>query len=135
MEFDPDNMLPDDCVALAELVNDEIMRRFDELYGASGSLFDIDRDEIVESISELTGLEFGDIILYREIGEYVMLDRQLRDMDDDERARWKIKRAAAMALVDSIVQNYNAEKTAVSEEPTEDTADLLELLEKMWKES
>lgn len=135
--FDPFDMSPDDCVTLVEMVNSIIIDRITEatLENEDFDPMDIDRASIVRDMTESSGLEFDEIVRFCEIGEYILLDRELREMDEDESRRWKMKREAVIALIDSLIEQA-IERGIISREdvtPVDDPT--LEMLEQMWRES
>lgn len=131
-EFDYYTMSPDDCVELVQKMNEIVMRRLNQA-AESGDLVNVDRAAIVEEMVEVSGMDFDDIMRFSEIGEYIMLDRETRDMDEDEAARWKMKREAVIALIDSLVQQ--AVEKGVLDKDSVPTDETLEMLEEMWKRS
>lgn len=131
-EFDSHFMSPDDCVELVQKMNEIVMRRLNDA-AETGDIVSIDRAAVIAEMVEVSGLEFEDIMRFSEIGEYIMLDRETRDMDEDEAARWKMKREAVIALIDSLVEQA-VEKGVLdrADVPADET---LEMLEEMWRES
>lgn len=131
-EFDYHIMSPDDCVELVQKMNEIVMRRLHEA-AESGDLISVDRAAIVQEMVEVSGLDFDDIMRFSEIGEYIMLDRETRDMDEDEAARWKMKREAVIALIDSLVEQAVEKGILDREDVAPD--ETLEMLEEMWRHS
>jgi len=125
-------MSPDDCVELVQKMNEIVMRRLHEA-AESDDLISVDRAAIVQEMVEVSGLDFDDIMRFSEIGEYIMLDRETRDMDEDEAARWKMKREAVIALIDSLVEQAVEKGILDREDVAPD--ETLEMLEEMWRHS
>jgi hypothetical protein len=128
--FDANDMSPDDCVRLVDVVNDVIINELSRTV-EDGSALDLDRESIMEMMIGITGMRFGDITRFCEIGEYIMLDRQTRGISQEEADQWKYKREAAVAVVDAMIQhaiNVGAvNKEDMNVDPT------IEALEEIWK--
>ena len=131
-EFDYHIMSPDDCVELVQKMNEIVMRRLHDA-AESGDIVGVDRAAIVQEMVEVSGLDFDDIMRFAEIGEYIILDRETRDMDEEESARWKLKREAVIALIDSLIEQA-VDKGVISRDqvPSDET---IEMLEEMWRKS
>lgn len=127
-DFDQYDMSPDDCVRLLDLMNSIVIDAMSEAVEAEGSLHDVDRFAIMQTMIEQAGMPFEDIIRFCEIGEYVALDRELRGMTDDEAAIWKYKREAVIAMIDTLLTN--AAKSGIIEQEPDPT---VEMLEQIWK--
>ena len=129
-EFDKDDMSPDDCVRLLNLMNsiviDEMGRSLEE-----NSTIELDRIEVMSLMIEEAGMPFDDIIRFCEIGEYVMLDRETRSMTDEEAAAWKYKREAVIAMIDTILMS--AAKAGMIDEDSIEQDPSIEMLEEIWK--
>lgn len=129
-DFDPYDMSPDDCVRLLDLMNNIIVDEMSRAVEEDGSLLDVNRLAVMQTMIEQSGLPFDEIIRFCEIGEYVVLDRQTRGMTEEEAAIWKYKREAVIALIDTLVTNAaNAGLIEHEPDPT------VEMLEEIWKQS
>lgn len=131
-EFNRDNMTPEDCVALVEMMNEliieEIHRAVEEEH-----ILEIDRELIVEKMVDVAGLPFNDIIRYCDIGEYIMADREIRGADEEEIARWRYKREAAVAIIESMIEK--ATQMGIIDEGEIERDPLIDQLEEMWRNS
>ena len=67
-EFDIDNMTPDDCVRLVDMMNGIIM---DEMTKAAeeSSILELDRLAVMEKMMNAADMGFDDIMKLCEIGE------------------------------------------------------------------
>jgi hypothetical protein len=129
-EFDPYDMSPDDCVRLLNLMNSLII---DEMSQAveEGSIIDLDRFAVMQKMIDEAGMPFDDIIRFCEIGEYIALDREFREMTEDEAAAWKYKREAVIAMIDTILAS--AVKAGVVSDDLVEADPSVEMLEEIWK--
>jgi hypothetical protein len=129
-EFDRDDMSPDDCVRLLNLMNslivDEMSRSVEEKDEIS-----LDKYAVMDMMIEEAGMPFDDIIRFCEIGEYIMLDRETRSMTDEEAAAWKYKREAVIAMIDTILMN--AAKAGMIDPDDVASDPTVEMLEEIWK--
>ena len=129
-EFDRDDMSPDDCVRLLNLMNslivDEMSRSVEEKDEIS-----LDKYAVMDMMIEEAGMPFDDIIRFCEIGEYIMLDRETRSMTDEEAAAWKHKREAVIAMIDTILMN--AAKAGMIDPDDVASDPTVEMLEEIWK--
>jgi hypothetical protein len=128
--FNASDMSPDDCVRLVDVVNDVIINELSRA-AEEESILDLDRESIMEMMFSITGMEFGDITRFCEIGEYIMLDRQTRGISQEEADQWKRKREAAVAVIDAMVQ-HAISIGAVNKEDM-DVDPTIEALEEIWK--
>ena len=131
-EFDIDNMTPEDCVRLVEMMNglviEEISRAAEE-----GHILEIDKASIALKMMETSGRPFDEIIRYCDIGEYILLDRELRGADEEEIARWRYKREAAVAMIDALIEQ--ATRLGIIDEDDVERDPLIDQLEEMWRNS
>lgn len=129
-QFDADDMSPDDCVRLLNLMNglivDAMSRSVEETQSIS-----LDKAEVMEMMIEQAGMPFDDIIRFCEIGEYVMMDRETRSMTEEEAEAWRYKREAVIAMIDTIL--INAAKAGVIDESSVEIDPTIEVLEEIWK--
>ena len=129
-EFDRDDMSPDDCVRLLNLMNslivDEMSRSVEEKDEIS-----LDKYAVMDMMIEEAGMPFDDIIRFCEIGVYIMLDRETRSMTDEEAAAWKYKREAVIAMIDTILMN--AAKAGMIDPDDVASDPTVEMLEEIWK--
>lgn len=131
-EFDRNNMTPEDCVALVEMMNELIVEEINKAV-EEDHILEIDRESIAERMVEVAGLPFGDIIRYCDIGEYIMADREIRGASEEEIARWRYKREAAVAIIESMIEQ--ATQMGIIEEGAIERDPLIEQLEEMWRNS
>lgn len=128
--FDADDMSPDDCVRLVDVVNDVIINELNRAVDEE-AVQDLDRESIMEMMFSITGMHFGDVTRFCEIGEYIMLDRQTRGISQEEADQWKYKREAAVAVIDAMIQ-HAISVGAVNKEDME-IDPTIETLEEIWK--
>lgn len=129
-QFDVDDMSPDDCVRLLNMMNGLIVDAMSKSVEETQSII-LDKAEVMEMMIEQAGMPFDDIIRFCEIGEYVMLDRETRSMTDEEAAAWRYKREAVVAMIDTIL--LNAAKAGVIDESSVEIDPTIEILEEIWK--
>jgi len=129
-EFDADDMSPDDCVRLLNLMNSLIVDEMSRSVEEKASI-ELDRIEVMQLMIEEAGMPFDDIIRFCEIGEYIMLDRETRSMTDEEAAVWKYKREAVIAMIDTILMN--AAKAGMIDEDSVEPDPTVVMLEEIWK--
>lgn len=127
-DFDPYDMSPDDCVRLLDLMNSIIVQEMGRAVEEEKSLYDIDKTSIMQTMIDISGMPFDEIIRFCEIGEYIALDRELRGMTEEEAAIWKHKREAVIAMMDTLLTN--AAKSGLIEHEPDPT---VEMLEEIWK--
>lgn len=130
-EFDPYDMSPDDCVRLLDLMNNIVIDEISRAVEEDGSLLDVDKLAIMHMMIEEAGMPFDEIIRFCEIGEYIVLDRETRDMSEEEAAVWKYKREAVIAMIDTLLTSAAKsgviDKNPLEEDPT------VQMLEEIWK--
>lgn len=129
-QFDVDDMSPDDCVRLLNLMNSLIVDAMSKSVEETQSI-SLDKAEVMEMMIEQAGMPFDDIIRFCEIGEYIMLDRETRDMTEEEAAAWQYKREAVVAMIDTILMN--AAKAGIIDESSVEIDPTIEILEEIWK--
>ena len=129
-QFDVDDMSPDDCVRLLNMMNGLIVDAMSKSVEETQSII-LDKAEVMEMMIEQAGMPFDDIIRFCEIGEYVMLDRETRSMTDEEAAAWRYKREAVVAMIDTIL--LNAARAGVIDESSVEIDPTIEILEEIWK--
>lgn len=128
-KFDRNNMTPSDCVELHDAINKFVEEKLAdslEEHGYTG----FDNHEAVVEAEELTSLSAEDIVRFCEIGEYVSLDREDRGIPQQDIDKWRHKREALGALIDSLlsraIESGMVDKDAVVVDPT------IEDLERLW---
>jgi len=129
-EFDSDNMSPDDCVRLVDLMNGIII---DEMVKASeeSSILELDRLAVMQKMMSAADMDFDDIMKFCEIGEYIMLDRETHGLSEEEADRWKYKREAVIAMIDALIAQATA--LGVVDEDTVEKDPTVEMLNEIWK--
>jgi hypothetical protein len=125
-------MTPEDCVALVEIMNELIVEEINKAV-EEDHLLGIDRELIAERMVDVAGLPFDDIIRYCDIGEYIMADREIRGADEEEIARWRYKREAAVAIIESMIEQ--ATRMGIIDEGEIERDPLIDELEQMWRNS
>lgn len=129
-EFDIDNMTPDDCVRLVDMMNGIIMNEMTKAAEES-SILELDRLAVMEKMMNAADMGFDDIMKFCEIGEYIMLDRETYGLSEEEADRWKYKREAVIAMIDSLIAQATA--LGIVDEDTVDKDPTVEMLEEIWK--
>jgi hypothetical protein len=123
-------MSPEDCVEIAELYAD----RF---FGNAYQVVELGRDRIppklvIEQISKETGLTAEEVQRFAEIGDYVLLDRKIRDMNEDERAEWEDYKRSIVDFVGNVMTDDFIEEVVAQRERFEDDR---RTIEEIWKAS
>ena len=131
-EFDVDNMMPDDCVRLVEMMNELVITEITRA-AEDGSILEIDKASIAMKMIKSTGLSFEDIVRYCEIGEYLTMDRELRGASEEEIEHWRYKREAAVAMIESLLEQ--AVRLGIVDEDDVERDPVIDQLEDIWKNS
>lgn len=129
-DFDPNDMTPDDCVHLADLMSNILINEFSRAAFEDGS-FEIDRFQVMRMMTDLAGMPMEEITKFCEIGEYIMLDRETRGMSEEEIDRWNHRREAALAVIEAMITQ--AVNSGLVDRESADLDPTVEMLEEIWR--
>jgi len=127
-KYESHDMMPQDMVELAELRHARLLEN--SIRAVEAGLPRIETRFIVEALAEEVGLTVEELHHYADIGEVVMLDRQLNSMTPDQRFEWEEMKARIVKLVDEnltedVVKEYYENKKQADEHKN--------MLEEIWK--
>jgi hypothetical protein len=127
-KYESHDMMPQDMVELAELRHSRLLEN--SMRAVENGLPRIESRFIVEALADEVGLTVEELHHYADIGEVVMLDRQLNSMTPDQRFEWEEMKARIVKLVDEnltedIVKEYYENKKQADEHKN--------ILEEIWK--
>lgn len=129
-EYKSYNMLPDDCVELAEIYAERFFGQAMRVVNTGADR--IPARLIVEQISKETGLTPEEVTRFSDIGDFILLDRQLRGMNEEERAEWEEHKKSIVNFVDEVLTDDFVQEVYAKRERAEDDR---KTLEEIWKAS
>jgi hypothetical protein len=128
-QFNRDSMSPSDCVELYESINEFVDEKLDENVERSGYR-SFDPSDVMLEVEEATGLSADDVIRFCEIGEFVARDREDRGIPQQDVDKWRHKREALGAMIDTLLARAIADGViddgSIVLDPT------IEQLERLW---
>lgn len=124
------DMSPDDCVEIAQMYAEKF-------FGNARQVVELGMDRIppellVEQLSNETGLDADEIRRFADIGDFVLLDRQLRGMSEEERFEWEEHKKQIVSFVDNVMTENFIEEVVAKRERFEDDR---RTIEEIWKAS
>ena len=129
-EYKSYDMSPDDCVEIAQMYAEKF-------FGNARQVVELGMDRIppallVEQLSNETGLDADEIRRFADIGDFIMLDRQLRGMNEEERLEWEEHKQRIVNFVDNVMTEDFVEEIAAKRDRFEEDR---RTIEEIWKAS
>jgi len=129
-EYKSYDMSPEDCVEIAQMYAEKF-------FGNARQVVELGMDRIppellVEQLSNETGLDADEIRRFADIGDFVLLDRQLRGMSEEERFEWEEHKKQIVSFVDNVMTENFIEEVVAKRERFEDDR---RTIEEIWKAS